>query len=137
MRIIGQASVALLVSVLVVACQPSENQAERSERTPSVPDTPQIVGSWTGLLNAGGTNLEVIFIISQAPDGTIKASIDSVSQGVYDIPVEAASFESGHLILEAKSVLGVLDVNLEGGNTLRGRWNQAGQSYPLELTRAN
>ncbi|HUW61345.1 MAG TPA: hypothetical protein VMZ06_10085 [Candidatus Bathyarchaeia archaeon] len=135
MKIVGRVVVALLVSAVVVACQPSEKQTGGSAPTSSASDTSKVVGNWNGVLDAQGQKFELLFKLTAGPDGIIKASIDSVSQGVNDIPVEETSLKGDHLILEAKSILGVLDVTLQDGNILRGKWNQAGVSYPLELKR--
>lgn len=141
MRNVGLTAVILLASVFLAACRPATPPTEPADpATPSSPSAssapaPTIAGSWEGVLHAQGAALELVFHVSEGPQG-LEATIDSVTQGVNGIPVEEATYQDGRLLLEAKSILGVLDVNLEGDNTLRGKWNQAGQSFPLELTRA-
>lgn len=137
MKILAQIVFVFVTGILLAACQPPAGQTSVASPAAKAPDTSKVAGNWGGVLEAQGQKFELLFKVNANADGTIKASIDSVSQGVKDIPVEAASFKDGHLILEAKSILGVLDVNLQGDNTLSGRWNQAGASYPIELKRAN
>ena len=135
MRRIGLTAVILLVSVFLAACRPATPPTSPAEAASPAAPAPAIAGRWEGVLHAQGAELELVFHVSEGPQG-LEATIDSVTQGVNGIPVEEATYRDGRLLLEAKSILGVLDVNLEGENTLRGTWNQAGQSFPLELTRA-
>jgi len=142
MRILGHVTMVVLVSLFLGACQPGAPNVDTDETpatTPAAaaPAAPSVAGNWSGVLNAKGQKFELLFKVNQSADGTVTAAIDSVSQGVKDIPVEEASFQDGRLLIEAKSILGVLDVKLEGADTLRGNWNQAGQSYPLELKRVD
>lgn len=137
MTIFGRIIFVFVAGVLAAACQPPAGQTDTKAPAPAATDASKVAGNWGGVLEAQGQKFELLFKVSANPDGTIKASIDSVSQGVKDIPVEAASFKDSHLILEAKSILGVLDVALQGDNTLTGKWNQAGASYPIELKRTN
>jgi len=96
-----------------------------------------IEGIWQGTLKApGGVELRIVFKISEKPDGTMTATMDSSDQGVTGIPVEKVAFENGNLRLDVKSILGVFQGKLkEDGLEIEGEWKQSGQSFPLVLKR--
>ena len=124
MKILSQLSTILLAALLMAACSSGTDE-----------EAPSVSGTWTGTLEAQGQQFELRFRVTHTSDGTVNAVLDSVSQGVNDIPIEVASFTDGRLLLEAKSILGVLDVQFEGDDKLTGTWNQGGVSYPMELQR--
>jgi hypothetical protein len=134
MKTLSRISTILLTALLLAACSSGTDEAADTQEE-AVVESPSVAGNWSGVLDAQGQKFELLFKVNQADDGTITASIDSVSQNVNDIPVEVASYTDGRLLLEAKSILGVLDVRLDGADKLTGKWNQGGVSYPMELQR--
>ncbi len=61
-------------------------------------------GSWLGTLTVSGIELRVVFNITKAPDGTLKATLDSPDQGAKGIPVDSVKVEGDKLTLEAKAL---------------------------------
>jgi fermentation-respiration switch protein FrsA (DUF1100 family) len=95
-----------------------------------------IVGTWQGTLEAPGAKLRVVFNISQTPQGTLTATMDSPDQGAKGIPVEEVSFEKDHVRLEVKSAMGVYDGELkQDKGVIEGQWKQSGMTLPLVLER--
>ena len=134
MKTRSQLSTIVLATLLIAACSSgTDDSADIEEKV--VIKAPSIAGNWSGVLDAQGQQFELLFKVNQADDGTVTAAIDSVTQGVNDIPVEVASFTDGRLLLEAKSILGVLNVQFEGDDKLTETWAQGGVSYPMELDR--
>ena len=114
-------SVSILVPVAVMAAPAIAQEAD---------------GYWTGTLRVGTAELPVGFDIRRGEDGALNASLDSPSQGSFDIPVDAVRVEGDTLI----ATVSVLSGRYEGAwdsaaRRWTGSWTQGGQVFPLALTR--
>ncbi|MDZ7612904.1 MAG: hypothetical protein U5K51_03700 [Flavobacteriaceae bacterium] len=58
-----------------------------------------IKGTWKGNLTVQGTELPLVFNISEA-DGKLQSTMDSPSQGATGIPMDKTSFENNALSIE-------------------------------------
>src|SRR5690554_5008020 len=56
----------------------------------------EISGTWQGLLNVQGTNLEIVFHVEKQIDG-YTALMDSPTQGAFDVPTTKTTFQNGKL----------------------------------------
>ncbi len=91
-------------------------------------------GYWLGTLNVGGIGLRLGVKFARQKDGALRATLDSIDQGVKGIPVEAFTLKDGVLHLEAKSIKGTYEGKLkEGGKEVVGRWKQGPVDLPLTL----
>ena len=94
-----------------------------------------IEGIWEGKLKVPGIELTIVFKISENPDGTLTATMDSPDQGVTGIPVEEVIFIDNTLRLEVKSARGVFEGKVsEDFLIIEGEWKQSGQTLPLRLS---
>jgi hypothetical protein len=95
-----------------------------------------IAGDWQGTLSVGGTELRLVLHITKAPDGSLKATLDSVDQGANGIPVSSISLKDSKLNLGIEAVHGTYEgkVSPDAG-TISGTWTQ-GQPLPLDFKRA-
>jgi len=97
-----------------------------------------IEGIWEGKLKAPGIELTIVFKISENPDGTLTATMDSPDQGATGIPVEEVIFKNNTLRLEVKSAGGVFEGKVsEDFLVIEGEWKQSGQTLPLTLKRVD
>ena len=97
-----------------------------------------IEGIWQGKLKVPGTELSIVFKISQNPEGTLTATLDSPDQGVTGIPVEEVIFKDNTLHLEVKSVGGVYEGKVsEDFLVIEGEWKQSGGVFPLTVKRVD
>jgi pimeloyl-ACP methyl ester carboxylesterase len=97
-----------------------------------------IEGIWQGKLKIPGIELTIVFKISENPDGTLTATMDSPDQGVTGIPVEEVIFIDNTLRLEVKSAGGVFEGKVsEDFLVIEGEWKQSGQTLPLTLKRVD
>jgi hypothetical protein len=95
----------------------------------------QIAGDWQGTLSASGAELHLVLHVSAGKEGTLKATLDSVDQGAYGIPVSAISFDGSRLSLTVAAVSGKYEGSVKSGGTrMEGTWTQ-GASLPLSFTR--
>ncbi len=115
----------------------SEPDARTAGEKVSSADQQRIVGFWQGTLKGPGFELRIVFKI-KAKNDRLSATLDSPDQGARDIPVSEVSFKQNRVRLEARGIGGVYEGTLqEDGRSIRGTWRQAGQSFPLTLTRTD
>jgi CubicO group peptidase (beta-lactamase class C family) len=95
-----------------------------------------IAGDWNGVLNAGGAQLHLVLHITQAKDGGLAATLDSVDQGANGIPVSGVTLKDSKLHLDIAAVHGTYDGTVnKDASEIDGTWTQ-GQGLPLNFTRA-
>ncbi len=94
-----------------------------------------VAGDWQGTLAAGGAELHLVLHVSKAADGALKATLDSVDQGAYGIPVTSITLKDSKLVFGVDSVHGSYEGTVSAnGESIDGTWTQ-GQPLPLKLTR--
>lgn len=94
-----------------------------------------VAGDWQGTLTAGAAELHLVLHISKADSGALKATLDSVDQGAYGIPVTSISFKDSRLDFGVDSVHGSYTGAVSAdGKSMHGTWTQ-GQPLPLKFTR--
>ena len=98
-------SLALAISFLSLAvfstasAQTSAVHKPQPQRSSST-----LEGHWTGSLQAGEAVLHLVLHVSKAEDGSFKATIDSLDQGVYGIEVTALAEKDSTLHFNVGSV---------------------------------
>ncbi len=95
----------------------------------------QLVGDWLGTLRAGGVELRLVPHITAAKDGSLTATLDSVDQNAYGIPVSAISLSDSKLNMTVDAVHGVYEGTVNKDATgIDGTWSQ-GQALDLNFKR--
>lgn len=98
----------------------------------------EFVGDWNGVLEAGGGQLTLVLHVTADEEGTLTATMDSPDQGAYGIPASGVETSGDSITVSFDAVPGggqYAGTMGEDGESLSGTWSQAGQSFPLELTR--
>ncbi len=96
-----------------------------------------VVGDWVGALDVGGTKLRLILHVTGG-DAGLRATLDSVDQGVTGIPVDVITFEGKLLHLQLASIGGDYQGTLnDAADELTGTWKQGTAALPLRFTRTN
>jgi hypothetical protein len=91
-------------------------------------------GRWTGSLDVGGTQIELVLTIANRPDGTASVMIAQASRP--NAQIDAALKEDGKAVsLDVAATSATWSGSLDG-DSLKGTWTQAGGSLPLTFTRA-
>lgn len=94
-------------------------------------------GIWLGTLSVPGAKLRVVFNIVKQPDGTLKATMDSLDQGAKGIPVDEVKVEGNRLQLAVNRVQGSYDGTYDPTTgEIAGQWTQS-VSFPLKLKRVD
>jgi pimeloyl-ACP methyl ester carboxylesterase len=136
---IGNWSRILAVSILALRLPlPSitSGQTQPTHRPQTQTVTTALDGDWDGKLQAGEAVIHLVLHLAKAPDGSIKATIDSLDQGVYGIEVTSYSQKNLTLRFTVSSV----SVSFEGRistdhRTIEGVWTQGSASLPLSFHR--
>ena len=116
----------VLVGLLIVTRKPEPVKVSRQ--------TPQEI--WQGVLEVSGIKLRLVLKITKNPDGTLRATLDSVDQGAMNLPVDSIVIEGKTMRFTMKSIGGSYEGTLNEDKTeVSGRWTQSGQSLPLVFKR--
>ncbi len=95
-----------------------------------------ITGDWSGKIDIQGIQLKIVFHITDE-NNTYTATLDSPDQGAYDLAVDSVFFINDDL----KMIMIKLGAEYSGKynpetKLIKGNFMQAGQSFPLELTKS-
>ncbi len=94
----------------------------------------EITGQWNGVLEVQGMQLRIVFNINQT-DAGYTGTMDSPDQKVTGIPVDAVSYENKQLKLSIAAAGIEYEGTLGEDKNITGNFKQAGQSFPLNLSR--
>jgi len=98
----------------------------------------KLTGVWEGKLKFQGAELRIVFRVSEKPDGSYSALLDSPDQGATGIPVDKVRFEDSTVVFEIPSIMGMYEGIVEKGFlAIKGTWKQSGFELPLDLERVD
>ena len=127
------AAVGLLLGPLhlaVLAQQPPAHAA----RTAPEPRPPALAGDWTGTLQAGETQLQLVLHLSKNSQGEWQAKLDSINQSVYGMEASKVTLNEEAVSFELPSVAAKFQGKiLPDHRTIRGVWEQGGTGLPLRF----
>ena len=93
-------------------------------------------GHWAGSLQAGEAVLHLVLHVSKAEDGSFKATIDSLDQGVYGIKVTSLTQKDSTLHFDIGSVGASYEGKFAADHgSIEGDWTQGSVSLPLVFHR--
>jgi hypothetical protein len=96
-----------------------------------------IAGDWQGILNAGTAKLHVTLHITKDNGGNLQATMDSVDQGAFGLPVSSISLKDSKLKFDVDKVQGSYVGKLNPDATkISGEWSQSGAFLDLDFKRA-
>ena len=121
---------AILILMVITPFSVAEEASEKQ-------DAPKnIAGSWLGTLDVGALKLRLGFIIKAADDGQLSGTLISIDQGQSKLTLSNVSVEENQVILSIDRIRSKFEGKFgEGKDEIEGKWNQAGQSFPLVLKR--
>ena len=93
----------------------------------------EISGSWQGILEIQGTNLEIVFHIEKQANNFV-STMDSPAQGAFGIATTKTSFDNDKLQIIVSN-LGIFYQATLKSDSLFGTFNQNGLPFPLTLVR--
>ncbi len=94
-----------------------------------------VAGDWQGTLAVNGTTLHLALHISGSGD-TLQATLDSIDQNAFGLPVSSISFHARTLTLAAETLHAGYTATLSAdGGALSGTFTQGGASLPVNFAR--
>jgi len=92
-----------------------------------------ITGQWNGVLKVQGTQLRLVFNVSESRNG-FSSTMDSPDQGAKGIPVTNTTFKNSKIKFEITNVGIEYNGELKGDDIV-GIFKQGGQEFPMNLSR--
>lgn len=93
-------------------------------------------GTYSGTLQAGEAQLHLLLHLSKGTNGSLRATLDSLEQGVFAIEANSASFANFNLKLDLTSVGARFEGKVSPDHeTIDGSWSQGSASIPLKFHR--
>ena len=93
-------------------------------------------GTYSGTLQAGEAQLHLLLHLSKGTNGSLRATLDSLEQGVFAIEANSASFANFNLKLDLTSVGARFEGKVSPDHeTIDGNWSQGSASIPLKFHR--
>lgn len=93
----------------------------------------EVTGKWNGKLNVQGTELPLVFEISEK-DGKLAATMDSPAQGATGIPFDKVTLEGDKIGFELAQA-GIVYEAVVKGTEMKGTFKQGGMEMPLDMTK--
>jgi len=108
-----------------------------ADHKPALPhSTATLEGNWSGSLPAGEAVLHLVLHVSKVEDGSFKATIDSLDQGVYGIEVTAFTQKGSDVRFSVSSVAAVYEGEISADHSgIQGVWSQGNVGLPLSFHR--
>ena len=116
-------------------CLPLTAQAKPAKTPAKAKAAPSVAGDWSGTLNAGGTQLRLIFHFTPKPGGGLAGTLDSLDQDTNGLFFSLVRQTGAKVRAEALALNAVYEGTLDpAGKTITGHWVQF-TLFPLTLTR--
>ena len=126
-----------LAALVMVALStwPLTAQAKPAKAPAKAEATPSAVGDWSGTLNAGGTQLRLVFHFTPKSGGGLAGTLDSLDQDTNGLFFSLVRQTGAKVRAEALALNAVYEGTLDpAGKTITGHWAQL-TLFPLTLTR--
>jgi uncharacterized protein len=93
-------------------------------------------GTYSGTLQVGEAQLHLLLHLSKGTNGSLRATLDSLEQGVFAIEANSVSFADFNLKLELTSVGARFEGKVSPDHEIiDGNWSQGSASIPLKFRR--
>lgn len=120
--------------VLALAVLPGLAARAQQASAPQ-PNAPPL-GTFSGTLQAGEAQLHLLLHLSKSSSGSLRATLDSLDQGVFSIEATHVSFSADTLKLEVSSVGARFEGKvISNQEIIDGTWSQGTASLPLRFQR--
>src|SRR5262245_36491851 len=122
---------AAVAGAAVQAQRPSTTTAKKSATAVPAAD---LEGDWSGVLQVGETELQLVLHLSRDTEGEWHAKLDSLNQAVYAIEASSVTREGDSLRIEISSVGAKFQGKIQPDyRAIRGLWEQGGTGLPLKF----
>ena len=127
----------LVLSFISLACfSTASAQTPAGHNPPAAHSASTLEGHWSGSLQAGDAVLHLVLHVSKSDDGSLKATLDSLDQGVYGIEVTSLTQKNSTLQFNVASVGASYDGKITPDHaSIDGGWTQGNVSLALVFHR--
>lgn len=116
---------------------------QRTEHSDASGETPSrgipgegLADLWQGSLRVGPSELLLVLHVDSRPDGSFKATLDSVDQGAIDIPVSSIESVNNEVQFKITKIGGAYEGAFNDNESeIKGTWSQGGNQMPLVFKR--
>jgi len=122
---------------MVFSCSIHTAFGQNSDSGNNDPVLIKSIGTWEGALSVQNTEIPLVFKVLKGDQNNLKVTLDSPLQNAFDIPLAGISNTSGEIKIDAPILQGNYTAKFENDSTLNGTWYQAGNSFPLKLSKKN
>ena len=98
-------------------------------------DKRSIAGSWLGRLEVSSIALRIVFNISVIEKDSLVVTLDSPDQGANGIKIGPVTLEGREISIKAPLLMAEYIGTIKNDTLIEGKFNQAGQSLPLNLVK--
>jgi uncharacterized protein (TIGR03435 family) len=130
---------AALVAIAIPVIPGITGATELRAQTEAAPK-PGMSGTWQGTLSspqAPNGEVRLVFKISTAEGGALKALVYAIDRDPAPFSASSITLKGSTLQVAIQLLQSVFEGTLSGdGNTITGKWTQAGNALPLNLVRA-
>jgi len=122
------------VTVASGAIQAQNPAPTGPNKTATATRAASLEGDWSGTLQVGETELQLVLHLSKDTQGEWHAKLDSLNQAVYGIEASNVARDEDTLRLEVASVGAKFHGKIQPDHrTIRGVWEQGGTGLPLKF----
>jgi pimeloyl-ACP methyl ester carboxylesterase len=123
---------------IVLVCGLASLQAQVQTTPPPIAQvhTQTLEGNWAGTLQAGDAVLHLVLHIAKGDRGSLKATLDSLDQGVYGIEASSLAPSESTFKIEIPSVNASYEGRISADyHAIEGTWSQGGANLALVFHR--
>jgi hypothetical protein len=96
----------------------------------------KLAGAWSAVLKAGADQFRLALTIKTNRDGTAGGALDSLDQGLSEIPLSRITYKDGKIHFDARGMGAYYDgTSFNNSTSVTGQWHQAGQTLPLSFVK--
>ena len=130
-------STSFFMFFMVFSCSINTAFGQNSDSGENDPVLIKSMGTWEGALSVQNTEIPLVFKVLKGDHNNLKVTLDSPLQNAFDIPLGGISNTSGEIKIDAPMLQGNYTAKFVNDSTLNGTWYQAGNSFPLKLSKKN
>jgi len=130
-------STGYIMFFMIISCSIQTAFGQNSNPAINDPLLVKSIGTWEGALSVQGTEVPLVFKVLKGDQNNLKVTLDSPLQNAFDIPLGGISNTSGEIKIDAPMLQGNYTAKFVNDSTLNGTWYQAGNSFPLKLSKKN
>jgi len=117
-----------ILSILMQLIVSNQAEGQNIDKNP-------VTGSWFGKISEGAIPVRIVFNLSVIEKDSLVATLDSPDQGAKNIKLGPVTFDGKNIKISAGAMLAEYNGIIQNDTLINGIWIQAGNTFPLVLTK--